>query len=183
MKNNKTYTTLAGAYTSAENAGAERFTNEAYYTQACVCIASTLKGGKNANKVAMWNLVKYENTLCALECVKTADGKTAYKWTAIGHFDSDGLLYPMRTEAEAPKQAEVQTDEQPKAKKSRAHRKPAEGKGDSNPTKTALQLELDTLAGTGDNSAAHKIMCKHGLKDGRSDEYQKVWRGYWWTIR
>lgn len=170
MKTNKTYKTLASAYTSAEKVGATRFTNDAYYAQVCVCIGHTIKGGKEANKVALWNLVKYENTLCALECTK----EKTFKWTAIGHFDSDGLLYPMGT----PKQEDA-----PKQTEDKPHKRTRKVKGDNKQTKTALQLELDTLAGTGNNSAAHKIMCKHGLKDSRSDEYQATWKGYWWTIR
>lgn len=65
-------------------------------------------------------------------------------------------------------------------KSSSAKSKPRAPKGKG---KTALQKDLDKLAGTGDNSKAHKVMCKHGLKNAHSDEYKAIWQGYWWTIR
>jgi len=174
MKTNKTYKTLAGAYTAAEKAGAVRFTNEAYYTQTCVCITSTIKGGKDANKVALWNLVKYENTLCALECTK----EKTFQWTAIGHFDSDGLLYPMHTEA--PKS---ETDEQPKAEKPKAKlraRRPA-GKGDPKPTKAEWQIGIDTYAGKGReaNKAVASVLRKHNMSAQIGSE---GWT-YWESVR
>ena len=174
MKTNKTYTTLVGAYTSAQKAGAKAFGADyyAYANKIDEILADTYKS-VNARVFAKWNLAKWDKTLCALEEVSTTDGKVAYKWTVLGTFDSDGLLYPMST----PKQEDAPKTES-KPKQTRVH-----GKGDNKPTKTPLQLELDTLAGTGDNSKAHKIMCKHGLKNSNADEYQKVWRGYWWTIR
>lgn len=57
--------------------------------------------------------------------------------------------------------------------------KPKRGKS----KKSALELDLDKLAGTGDNSAAHKVMCKHGLRNSKTAEYKAVWQGYWWNIR
>ena len=159
---NRIYSTIENAYKGAERVGAKSFGSDyyAYANKVDEIIASTYKSA-SARTFAKWNLAKLDKTLCALECAPNG----AYKWTAIGHFDSDGLLYPMGTEAQA------------KVIKPRT-RKPVGGKG-----KSALQLELDTLAGTGDNSNAHKIMCKHGLKNSKSDEYQAVWKGYWWTIR
>lgn len=162
MKNNKTYKTLAGAYTAAEKAGAVRFTNEAYYTQVCICITNTINGGKDANKVALWNLVKYENTLCALECTK----EKTFKWTAIGHFDSDGLLYPMNTEA--------QTENKPTPKKPRP-RKPTPAKGNG--------IDFGAFKGTVKecNKALHAELVSRGLKDSKTKEYQDIWNSRPWA--
>ena len=164
MKTTKTYATLAGAYVAAEKAGATTF--DITYNDGMVFNAlNRVFKSKNAVTVAKNNLVRYEKTLCALECVK--DG---FKWTVAGHFDSEGLLYPVCTDAPKPK-----TEDKPKTKA------PRKAKGSAN--KSALQRDLDTLAGTGNNSKAHKIMCKHGLKDSSAPEYQAMWKGYWWTIR
>ena len=166
---NKTYKTLDGAYARADKLGAKNFCADYYGYEHRVREALD----KNfttapARRLATHNLAKLDKTLYALECTKEG----VYKWTAIGHFDHEGLLYPMS--------ATKVVEDKPKTLK----RKPVHAKGDNKPVaKTALQRELDTLAGTGDNSAAHKIMCKHGLKNSKSDEYQKVWRGYWHTIR
>lgn len=169
MKTNKTYKTLASAYAAVERAGAERFDLTYNGGQVLDCISRAFRT-QAERTVAKWNVVRYEKTICALTCV---DGK--YAWTAIGTFDSDGLLYPMPVDT---KSAE------PKQDKPKRTRKTAQPKGKPEAsTKTALQLDLDTLAGTGDNSAAHRIMCKHGLKDSRTDEYKAVWQGYWWKIR
>lgn len=180
MKTTKTYATLANAYAAVEKAGAEHFDLTYNGGQTLRAIEHTFKRRADVT-VAKWNLVRYEKTLCALECTTAKDGKTTYKWTAIGTFDSDGLLYPISADKPAPTQTTAK--DKPKADKKPRTRKPAQGKGDNKPTKTPLQLELDTLAGTGNNSKAHKIMCKHGLKNSNSDEYKAVWQGYWWTIR
>lgn len=42
---------------------------------------------------------------------------------------------------------------------------------------------LAKLAHTDDNPAAHKIMLAHGYTNSKSDDYQAIWKGYWWTIR
>lgn len=173
MKNNKTYKTLAGAYTAAEKAGAVRFTNEAYYTQVCLCIANAIKGGKDANKIALWNLVKYENTLCALECTK----EKTFQWTAIGCFDNEGLLYPMH---KAEKPTEAQTEDKPTPKKARA-RKAAQGKGDPKPTKAEWQIGIDTYAGKGReaNKAVASVLRKHNMSAQIGSE---GWT-YWESVR
>ena len=167
MKTNKIYKTLASAYASAEKAGAARFTNDAYYTQVCLCIGRTLKG-KEANKVALWNLVKYENTLCALECTK----EKAFKWTAIGTFDSDGLLYPMGTGAD--NKTEVATEDKPRKRTRKA-------KGDNKSTKTEWQTEVDAYAGTGrkSNKAVASILRAHNMSAQIGSE---GW-DYWESIR
>ena len=163
MKTNKTYKTLANAYASAEKAGAVRFTNDAYEVQIHTCIMSTIKGGKEANKVALWNLVKYENTLCALECTK----EKTFKWTAIGHFDSDGLLYPMGT-----------PEDKPKAKPRKHTRK---AKGDNKSTKAEWQTEIDAYAGTGrkSNKAVASILRTHNMSAQIGSE---GWN-YWESVR
>lgn len=167
MKTNKTYATLAGAYTAVEKAKATPFDNNAYYTQICVCIGRAIKGGKEANKIALWNLVKYEKTLCALECTKEG----TYKWTAIGHFDSDGLLYPAGTEAPA-KVIEDKTTPRKRTRKA---------KGDNKPTKTEWQTELDAYAGKGRqaNHKVAKILRKHKMSAQIGSE---GWN-YWENIR
>ena len=58
---------------------------------------------------------------------------------------------------------------------------PTPTKKDSIPQK--VKADLDKLAHTNDNSRAHKVMLKHGYTNSKSDEYQAIWRGYWWTIR
>lgn len=167
---NKTYKTLDGAYARADKLGAKNFCADYYGYEHRVREALDKNfTTASARRLATHNLAKLDKTLYALECTKEG----VYKWTAIGHFDHEGLLYPMSATEDNSKTAK----DKPQPKRTRR------GKGDNKPTKTALQLELDTLAGTGDNSAAHKIMCKHGLKNVKSDEYQKVWKGYWWTIR
>ena len=167
--NNKTYKTLENAYAAAEKNGARAFGSEFYAYAKCVdeILAKQYPTAK-ARTFAKWNLAKFDKTLCALECTKD---KT-YKWTAVGHFDSEGLLYPFKVECES--QEEPKVADKPKADKPK---KP------STKGKSKIQLDLDKLAGTGDNKAAHKIMCEHGFKNSNSPEYQEVWKGYWWTIR
>lgn len=167
MNTNKIYKTLAFAYGAAEKAGATRFDPSCYEAKVAEILTSAYKFTIKRT-LAKWNLTKLGNTLYTLECTNKPDGTATFKWTAIGTFDSDGLLYGMS----APKQEEA-----PKAKPKGTRN----AKGSAN--KTPLQAELDTLAGTGDNSKAHKIMCKHGLKNSNSEEYKAVWKGYWWTIR
>ena len=48
--------------------------------------------------------------------------------------------------------------------------------------KNAL-LDLDKLAGTGDNAEAHKTLVRHGYTNSHSEEYQQIWKNYWWKIR
>lgn len=164
------YKTLAFAYGAAEKAGATRFDPTCYEAKVAEILTSTYKFPIKRT-LAKWNLTKLENTLYTLECTNRPYAPATFRWVAIGTFDSDGLLYGMS----APKQEEAQ---KPKTSKPKGTRN---AKGSAN--KTPLQAELDTLAGTGDNSKAHKIMCKHGLKNSKSEEYQAAWRGYWWTIR
>ena len=91
----KTYKTLTNAYTSAQKAGAKSFGSDyyVYANKVDEILADTYKSA-TARTLAKWNLAKFDKTLCALEC--TQDG--AYKWTVIGTFDSDGLLYPVGTQ-------------------------------------------------------------------------------------
>ena len=165
----KTYTTLVGALTAASKAGAKSFGSDyyAYASKVDELIASTFKSA-NARTFAKWNLAKFEKTLCALECTSTKEGKVAYKWTAIGCFDSDGLLYPMHTEAE------VQTDEQPKAKKPRP-RKPTPAKGNG--------IDFGAFKGTVKecNKALHAELVSRGLKDSRAKAYQDIWNSRPWA--
>ena len=167
MKTNKTYATLAGAYTAVEKAGAERF--DLTYNGGVVLdiLARTYKH-KIKVTLAKWNLVRYENTLCALECTTTPDCKTTYKWTAVAKFDSDGQLYAVGTEA--PK-----TEDKPKAK---APRKRAKGNNKSTAT---WQTDLDALAGKGraSNKKAASVLRRHKMSTQIGSE---GWT-YWESIR
>ena len=184
----KTYTTLAGAYAAAEKANATRF-DLTYNGGMVLGVLGQVYKYANKMTVAKNNLVKYEKMLCALECVHTKDRKTAYKWTVVGHFDNEGLLY-----ANAPTKAE----EKPKAKKttSRAYdpareyedlmdgfvpskrtRKPKSAKGD------AKAIDFNAFKGTNSekNRALHAELVSRGLKDSRSDEYQAIWQARPWA--
>lgn len=95
--NNKTYKTLTGAYTAAQNAGAKVFGSDYYaYANRVDDILARVYKHKNAILLAKCNLFKFEKKLCALEFVKDK----GYKWTAVGHFDNDGLLYPIAQTSE-----------------------------------------------------------------------------------
>jgi hypothetical protein len=164
----KTYKTLDGAYAKADKLGAVSFSAHFYgYAHRVKEAIDKTFTTPTARRLAHHNLVKLDKTLYALECVD----KT-YKWVAIGHFDHEGLFYPMS----APTSKKAVEDKQKPTP-----RKPAPAKALGIPK--ALKKDLDTLAGTGDNSAAHKVMCKHGFTRIKSPEYEAVWRGYWWTIR
>jgi hypothetical protein len=137
----KTYTTLAGAYAAAEKANATRF--DLTYNGGMV-LGVLGQVYKHANKmtVAKNNLVKYEKMLCALECVHTKDHKTAYKWTVVGHFDNEGLLY-------ANVHTNEKTEDKPKA--TPRTRKPKNTKGSAKKPltkaeKTAIRSECIRLA-------------------------------------
>jgi hypothetical protein len=90
----KTYKTLDGAYARADKLGAKSFGHEYYghSNRAHEIIGKTFPSA-SAKRFATHNLVKLDKTLYALECTKEG----TYKWTAIGHFDHEGLLYPMST--------------------------------------------------------------------------------------
>lgn len=156
----KTYTTIVGAYTSAEKAGAKIFGAD-YYGYAHrldEILAGTYKSA-NARTLAKGNLRKLDKTLYALECTKD---KT-YKWTVIGHFDSDGLLY-----ADAPKQ----TEDKPK----KTPRKPTPAKGNGiNFSKVSGKTKSDR------NKSAHAMIVGIGVKPG-TDEYKSLWEE-WTKVR
>lgn len=170
---NKTYKTLDGAYARADKLGAKNFCADYYGYEKRLCEAldktfTTL----TARRLAKHNLVKLDKTLYALTL---ADG--AYKWTAVGTFDHEGIFYPTSADTQKThtRKSGTWADGTPIVTNVRG------GKGNSIPN--ALKKDLDKLAGTGDNSKAHKVMCKHGLKMIKSPEYEAVWKGYWWTIR
>ena len=155
---NKTYKTLTGAYNAAGKAGAKAFGSD-YYGYANRVDEILAKAYKSANvlTLAKWNLAKFEKTLCALECAPNG----AYKWTAIGHFDHEGLLYPVITD----------TQDEPKHDKviKPRTRKPAPAKGKavmSKADKKAIRSECYKLA-KGD-IAKYDALCKErGVDNGR----------------
>jgi hypothetical protein len=171
----KTYTTIVGAYTAAQKAGAKSFGSDyyAYASKVDELIASTFKSA-NARTFAKWNLAKFEKTLCALECTSTKEGKDVFQWTAIGHFDSEGLLYPMNTEAKDEKPTEAQTEDKPTPKKPRP-RKPTPAKGNG--------IDFSTFKGTNSekNRALHAELVSRGLKDSRAKAYQDIWNSRPWA--
>ena len=152
----KTYKTLTNAYTSAQKAGAKSFGSDyyAYANKVDEILTNTYKS-VSARTLAKWNLAKFDKTLCALEC--TSEG--TYKWTVIGHFDSDGLLYPMGTES----QTKVIEDKKP-----RTH-KPASAKGKvvlSKADKKAIRSECYKLA-KGDIAEYDRLCKERGVDNGR----------------
>lgn len=165
MNTNKTYKTLAGAYTAVEKAGAERF--DLTYNGGIVLdiLARTYK---HAIKVtlAKWNLVRLDKTLYALESATTPDCKTTFKWTAVATFDSDGLPYAVGT----PKHEEAQTED-----KKPQPRKPTQAKGKA--------INFDSFKGTNSekNKALHAELVSRGLKDSRTDEYKAIWSARPWA--
>lgn len=164
----KTYANLPNAYTAAEKAGAKQFDHSYEPTLVANCVGHAFKS-KSACKVAIWNLVRYENTLCALEEVHAKDGKTAFKWTAIGHFDSDGLLYPMGAK---------QTENKPKKP---TPRKP-KGKPAPTPAEvhtTDWKADVDAYAGKGRkaNKAVAKVLRKHNMSAQIGSEGWTYWEG------
>jgi hypothetical protein len=165
MKTTKTYATLAGAYTAAEKAGATRFTVTCLDTAVVSLLAHTYKHTIKRT-LAKWNLVKFENTLCALDCTNTEDGKATYKWTAIGHFDSDGLLYSV-----APKTNIVD----------KLTKRTRKAKGEAKSTKAEWQTDLDAHAGKGRqaNKTVASILRKHKMSTQIGTE---GWT-YWESIR
>ena len=195
---NKTYTTASAAYKAAQEAKAQPI-GLPFYADGDKVVALIDKMYRNAsNRVfAQWNVCKCDNKLFVLH----NGGTDGYAWKELCALDKKGAVVEPKTEksksekrtpktpkAEKPKtekrKADKRTPEKPKTDKKRT---PKNGKGSGKHTpknpKDALKADLDKLAGTGDNSAAHKVMVKHGLKDSRSDEYQDMWKGYWWTIR
>jgi hypothetical protein len=116
----KTYTTLAGAYAAAEKANATRF-DLTYNGGMVLGVLDRVYKSKNAITVAKNNLVRYEKSLCALEFTKGG-----FKWTVVGHFDNEGLLYANVPTSE-------KTEDKPKAtpRKPRT-RKPTPAKGNVN---------------------------------------------------
>ena len=99
-------------YAATEKANATRF-DLTYNGGMVLGVLDRVYKSKNAITVAKNNLVKYENTLCALECVKGG-----FKWTVVGHFDNEGLLY-----------ANVPNATEEKPKKKATPRKPTSAKG------------------------------------------------------
>ena len=159
----KTYKTLTNAYTSAQKAGAKSFGSDyyVYANKVDEILADTYKSA-TARTLAKWNLAKFDKTLCALEC--TQDG--AYKWTVIGTFDSDGLLYPVGT------QDKVIED---KPQKPRT-RKPTPAKGNG--------IDFSKVEGktkSERNKSAHKLILAMGVKVG-TPEYNDLWK-QWVEVR
>lgn len=165
--NKKTYKTITGAYTAATKAGAKAFGSDFYGHSSRVdeILAKTYKSA-TALTLAKWNLAKFEKTLCALECTKEG----TYKWTAIGHFDSEGLLYPMAhtsTVEVKPKHDKV-IEAKPRARKS--------GKGNG--------VDFSKVEGktkSARNKSAHKIILAMGAKVG-TEEYKSLWEE-WTKVR
>jgi hypothetical protein len=154
MKTTKTYKSLPNAYAAAEKAGAKQFDLSYEPILVTNCVGHAFKS-KSACKVALWNLVKYENTLYALEEVQNG-----YKWTAIGHFDSDGLLYPMGTEA--PKQTEDKPQKPTPRKPASVGKGKALGKAD----KKAIRSECYKLA-KGNREEYDRLCAERGVDNHR----------------
>ena len=163
------YSTLENAYKGAERAGAKAFGSEYYgYSHRVDDILANAYKSATARTFAKWNLAKFEKTLCALECTKTG----AYKWTARGHFDSDGLLYPMGT----PVEEKPQHDKVIKAEPKPRTRKPAKAKGNG--------IDFGKVVGktkSARNKSAHKLILATGAKVG-TDEYKSLWEE-WTKVR
>jgi hypothetical protein len=157
---NRIYSTIENAYKGAERAGAKSFGSDyyAYANRVDDILASAYKSA-TARTFAKWNLAKFEKTLCTLECTQNG----AYKWSAIGHFDSDGLLYPMGEKAPD------------KVIKPRT-RKPAKAKGNG--------IDFGKVVGktkSARNKSAHKLILAMGAKVG-TDEYKSLWEE-WTKVR
>ena len=101
----------------------------------------------------------------------------AYTDFEVGRVYADALHYVPKDKPTPSGKGKSKANEVKDKPKSKVRK----GKGDNK--KSALELDLDKLAGTGDNSAAHKVMCKHGLRNSKTAEYKAVWQGYWWNIR
>ena len=156
--NNKTYKTLTGAYTAAQKAGAKAFGSDfyGYANRVDDILAKTYKSA-TALTLAKWNLAKFDKKLCALECTKEG----TYKWTAVGHFDNEGLLYPMAQTVE-----EEAKPKQTKAPRTRARKsgkgKVVLGKAD----KKAIRSECYKLA-KGDRDMYDKLCKERGVDNHR----------------
>lgn len=160
----KTYKTITGAYNAATKAGAKAFGSDFYghSTRVDEILAKTYKSA-TALTLAKWNLAKFEKTLCALECTKEG----TYKWTAIGHFDSEGLLYPMA-------QTEVEAHDKVIEPTPRKRVRKAKGNG----------IDFGKVEGTtksARNKSAHKLILAMGVKVG-TDEYKSLWTK-WTEVR
>lgn len=175
----KTYKTITGAYNAATKAGAKAFGSDFYGHSARVeeILANAYKSA-NALTLAKWNLAKFEKTLCALECTKEG----TYKWTAVGHFDSEGLLYPVaQTSAvvveDKPKQTHdkvIEDKPQPKSKPRTRKPTPAKGNGID-------FSKVDGKTKSERNKSAHKLILATGVKVG-TDEYKTLWE-QWTEVR
>ena len=165
----KTYKSLANAYASAEKAGATRF-DLTYNGGMVLGVLDRVYKTKSAITVAKNNLMRYENTLCALECVK--DG---FKWTVVGTFDSDGLVYANVPNATEDKPKKVTSGKDKKQTKKATPRKPAPAKGGV--------VDFNAFKGTNHdkNSALHAELVSRGMKDSRTDEYQAIWKARPWA--
>lgn len=160
MKTNKTYKTLALALAAVEKANATRF-DLSYNDGLVFNVLERAFKSKSAITVAKNNLFRLDKTLYALECVKGG-----FKWTVVGFFDSDGLLYA-HTEAPA-------TEEKPKEKATHRQRKPAPVKGDVN-----FKAFKGTVSEK--NKALHAELVSRGMKDSRTAEYQAIWQARPWA--
>ena len=165
-----TFKTLDGAYAKADKLGAVSFSAHFYgYAHRVKEAIGKTFTTPTARRLAEHNLVKLDKTLYALALDKT------YKWTVVGTFDHEGVFYPVCEDKPIARKSNTWADGTPIVTNVRG--------GKKNSIPKALKADLDKLAGTGDNSAAHKVMCKHGLTRIKSPEYEAVWKGYWWTIR
>lgn len=154
-----TYKTLAGAYASMEKAGATPF-DITYNGGMVFSVLESAYKRQSDITVAKWNLVKQDKTLYALESVDKG-----FKWTAVAHFDSDGLLYPIGdTPVPAPKTN-------------------AKGKRKPTPTKDN-KIDFGKVSGktkSERNKGAHKLILDMGVKIG-TDEYKSLW-AEWTKVR
>lgn len=167
MQTVKTYTTIEGAYKGAERAGAKAFGSDYYgYSHRVDAILANAYKAATARTFAKWNLAKFEKTLCALECTKEG----TYKWSAIGHFDNEGLLYPIAQESAEAHKVDKKADKKPRT------RKPTPAKGN--------KIDFTKVEGktkSARNKSAHKLILAMGVKVG-TDEYKSLW-DEWTKVR
>jgi hypothetical protein len=151
---NRTYKTLDGAYTRADKLGAKSFGADFYGNPKRVDEAvSKVFNTQASTRLAKHNLVKLDKTLYALECTK----ESAYKWTVVGTFDSDGLLYP----AVAGEYNKV-IEAKPRAPRKASKGKVVLGKAD----KKAIRSECYKLA-KGDRAMYDKLCKERGVDNHR----------------
>lgn len=165
---NKTYKTLDGAYARADKLGAKCFGAE-FYGHANRVEEAIFQAfhTQTSVRLAKHNLVKLDKSLYALECTKEG----TYKWTSVGHFDSEGLLYPVAGAVET----ESKHD---KVIKVKAHKPKQTGKGKGNGIDFG---KVDGKTKSTRNKSAHKLILATGVKVG-TDEYKALWE-QWVSVR